>query len=489
MPWPGARVRRIALLASCFVFSRLLYWGAGVRFDASSLNEFMQYLDPVLLRERLLESLFYLHIQPPLFNAFLGVGLKLDPDSTWFFPSCFFLAGFLLYASTDALMRRMGVSPRIALSLSTAFMASPGFVLWEHFLLYEFLCAALLAATAVLVFDYAREGRPRQVALAFACVVGLAGMRSLFHWAYVALVLAGVLAARPRHWRPTLAAGLLALALVGLVYVKNYAVFGEFTACTFVDKNLWIMTAGNIGWEEKQRLVAEGRLSPLALTNRWAGLDAYPEEYATVPERFRHVPALSEAKKSNGAVNYNHIGHIAICGVYGEDARAVLRDNPRAYAAAVAMSAYRYFAPVSSPPVSPQNKAAMPWMLALYDRVLLLKAPDALRDAVPFFARGGIAPHFTLLIGLPLLVVFGSARLFRTLWLAGPRGWCSLDASTVLLAFMLFNIAVVAILGCALDFHETARYRFLTNAFYLTLAGMLLQRLVTLRRAPSNSGE
>lgn len=485
MPTLAGRVRRVALLACCFILSRLLYWGAGVRFDASSLNEFMQFLDPVLLRERLLESLVYLHIQPPLFNAFLGVGLKLDPASAWFFPACFFLAGFLLYASTDALMRRMGVSPRIAFALSTAFMASPGFVLWEHFLLYEFLCAALLAASAVLVFDYARDARPGQVALAFACVVGLAGMRSLFHWAYVALVLAGALAARPQHWRPTLAAGLVALALVGAVYVKNYAVFGQFTACTFVDKNLWIMTAGNIGWEEKTRLVAEGRLSPLALTNRWAGLDAYPEAYAVVPERFRHVPALSEAKKSNGAVNYNHIGHIAICGVYGEDARAVLRDNPRAYAAAVALSAYRYFAPVSSPPVSPQNKAAMPWMLALYDRVLLLKAPDALRDAVPFFARGGIAPHVTLLLGLPLLVAYGMARLLRALWHAGPQGWCALDAPTVLLAFMLFNIAVVAILGCALDFHETARYRFLTNAFYVTLAGMLLQRLVTLRRLPA----
>ena len=38
----------------------------------------MQYLDPLLLKSDLLKSLFYLHSQPPIFNLFLGIVLKLS---------------------------------------------------------------------------------------------------------------------------------------------------------------------------------------------------------------------------------------------------------------------------------------------------------------------------------------------------------------------------------------------------------------------------
>src|SRR5262245_61176470 len=69
--WPG----RLAL-AAAFVVVELLYRHAGVRFDVTPLDEYLQYLDPVLLRTRLLESVYYLHMQPPLFNLFLGLVLK-----------------------------------------------------------------------------------------------------------------------------------------------------------------------------------------------------------------------------------------------------------------------------------------------------------------------------------------------------------------------------------------------------------------------------
>ena len=50
---------------------------AGVRFDAHALGIYYQFIDPPLLESRLLESLFYSHGQPPLFNLFLGLVLKI----------------------------------------------------------------------------------------------------------------------------------------------------------------------------------------------------------------------------------------------------------------------------------------------------------------------------------------------------------------------------------------------------------------------------
>jgi hypothetical protein len=56
-----------------FGASRAAAYAAGVRFDSSPLAFCWQLVDPDLLRTRLLESLFYLHGQPPLFNLYLGV--------------------------------------------------------------------------------------------------------------------------------------------------------------------------------------------------------------------------------------------------------------------------------------------------------------------------------------------------------------------------------------------------------------------------------
>ena len=38
--------------------------------------------------------------------------------------------------------------------------------------------------------------------------------------------------------------------------------------------------------------------------------------------------------------------------------------------------------------------------------------------------------------------------------------------------FMCFNVLMVFALGCALDFLETARYRFMTDAFFVVLLGI-----------------
>src|SRR5216684_6256511 len=62
-----------------FALSRVLYYAAGVRFDARPIDHFFQFLDPELLKHRLLESLLYLHVQPPGFNLYVALILKLFP--------------------------------------------------------------------------------------------------------------------------------------------------------------------------------------------------------------------------------------------------------------------------------------------------------------------------------------------------------------------------------------------------------------------------
>ena len=77
----GARdVGPFIAIAAGFVISRVAYRIAGVRFDTTPLERFWQFVDPVLLQDRLVESLLHLHSQPPLFNLGLGLVLKLLGD-------------------------------------------------------------------------------------------------------------------------------------------------------------------------------------------------------------------------------------------------------------------------------------------------------------------------------------------------------------------------------------------------------------------------
>jgi hypothetical protein len=456
------------LLAGTFAFVHICYWYAGVRFDRSTLIEVMHFVDPALLRERMAESLWYLHIQPPLYNLFVGLVLKVTPESPYLFQTIHLALGFSLYACTYALQRRMGVRRGLAYGCSTFFLASPSFILWEHLLLYTLPCAALIAGASLLLLR-ALEGKDRAAWHGFFwLVLTLCGIRTMFHLGYLVVVYAG--AAIPRVSRKrVLNAGAIPLLLLVAMYAKTYVLFGQFNVCTFSPKNLWIMTVGNMNGEKKVQWVKEGKLSPLSLINRWESVEAYPPEYHRVPERFSKIPVLANVHKSTGAVNYNHYGLIAAAQLYGRDAKYALLHDPWSYAVAVSQSMYRYFIASHALPVSPHNQAHMGWMLWIYDELVYGKLPHSWVGSWRIVQLGQYPPYFVLIIALPLVFFYGVARALG--W--GPA---LSHAQRGTLAFMCFTILCVFALGCALDFLETARYRFMTDGLSLVLLGMALQQ-------------
>ena len=114
----NSNVRLLLVVFGLVILSRVGYQIAGVRFDASSLPWFWQYVDPVLLRFNLAESLWYLHSQPPAFNAFLGVVVGLFTGREALVFSIFYLfvgigllSGFvILLAERSGIIKRAGVA-------------------------------------------------------------------------------------------------------------------------------------------------------------------------------------------------------------------------------------------------------------------------------------------------------------------------------------------------------------------------------------------
>ena len=133
-----------------FVISRLIFHMVGIRFDMTPLDWYPQYIDPPLLRERLLESTYYLHSQPPLFNLFMGAVLKLFPGREAIaFGMAYRALGLALAVSMFLLMRRMRIRTAIAFPLTIAFLLSPPCILFESRLFYAYPLTTFLCVAAI----------------------------------------------------------------------------------------------------------------------------------------------------------------------------------------------------------------------------------------------------------------------------------------------------------------------------------------------------
>src|SRR5215211_1207845 len=90
-----ASVAPAVVVGFSFLLSRLVYFQAGLRFDNTPPKYYYQFIDPQLLKTRLFESIWYLHGQPPLFNALTGVLYQFFSSQSKIYQLLFLALGFV----------------------------------------------------------------------------------------------------------------------------------------------------------------------------------------------------------------------------------------------------------------------------------------------------------------------------------------------------------------------------------------------------------
>jgi 4-amino-4-deoxy-L-arabinose transferase-like glycosyltransferase len=253
-----------------FAAARLLYGYLGLRFDASTFPQFMQFIDQELLANRLLESLWYYHANPPLLNLFTGLGIKLfGPNATAVFAVCFHALGLVLAWCVYLLTARLSGS-RLAAGITSALLVfSPSFVLYENWFMYSFPTAVLLTVAAALLYRYVRSGATRWAVAFFAVLATLLLLRSLYHLAWLVAVALLLVATQWHRRKQVLIAAAVPILVVGLWYGKNLYLFGTFSSSTWFGLGLSNITTQMITREELRPLVERGELSQFALVSRY----------------------------------------------------------------------------------------------------------------------------------------------------------------------------------------------------------------------------
>lgn len=471
----------LAWVLLAFVLSRAIAHAAGVRFDARAPERVWHVLDLGMLQGRFWESLWHLHGQPPLFNAFLGAGLKgFGPHAAGFFQATYVAFGLVLAAALHRLMVRLGVGERLAAGVTIAFVVSPSAILYENWLLYTHPLAALLVLAAWAFHRLVTRPTTARSLAFFGLLVVIAGIRPLYHPVWIAAA-AGLLLLpfwhQARARRAILVGAVLPLVLLVALFSKNAFQFGTFGSSTWLGMNLARITVGELNPERKAALVATGKLSPLALHAQFQPLSAYPQ--GAWRQSATGIPVLDAPLKQNGEPNFNHQAYIGLSRQYMRDSLAVMRHAPDAYLKGVGKATAIYFRSSSDYGLLEGNRRRIDAWDRLYNTAFYgawtwrepfwSKAPlpegASVRDRL---AHDLANTGWLLLVGLPLLWAFGALAIVRRCragrWTEG-----------LTLAFVLSTVLFATAVGNLLDVGENNRFRFDVDPLHAVLFALAAQ--------------
>ncbi|NPA79904.1 MAG: hypothetical protein GXO29_02485 [Thermotogae bacterium] len=334
----------LTLTALIFLLSRAILWIIlGVRYDASSLIWAWQLLDPLWLRKDLLTSLWNMHMQPPLFNLLTAVALRFPSPSHLLAP-LFFAMGM----GTSLLLYGVGVRSGLSRPLSFAvvslvFTFNPSSFLYETWYFYTYPSLFLTVLLSYLLLRLNDGLTVRRLLPPFIALTLLTLLRSSYHLLLFPLLGGVLLWHHRRRWRIIFAVVLLTSLPTAAWYLKNFALFGNFSATSWTGMNLSRLIWNMPGWERETflKLHEEGVVSALMTVPPFSP----PETYASLLNwsGSTGVAVLDSMREpTTGSPNYNHA-------VYPKVSRILLRDNlnlvlrfPLAYLRAI-LSSLKHF--------------------------------------------------------------------------------------------------------------------------------------------------
>jgi len=262
----------------------------GVHFQAWSSETLMQSVSVRELREAPLETLWNLHVQPPLHSAIRAVFAGLHGDRPWGdlvndvdrdLYHVWALASAALAALVFAWLRKLGLPRALAAMLSLIWFLHPANLGYAT-LLDSTLLSALM--TVWIIYEVWRlSHEPRGSLVPLGCAVLLAYFtRSLYQWPFVAVIL-GSLALLKVPRRNLVAFGAVLVTVVGLYSLKQALLFGTVATSTLRGTNL----VNGIG--AKCEVAAPGQPAPR------------PPSSASV---------LLLPQKTDGSSNLNHLARL-----------------------------------------------------------------------------------------------------------------------------------------------------------------------------------
>lgn len=470
---------------------------SGQDFDARYLDYGWQLIPWDVLSSDPLRSIWYLHVQPPLWNATLGLAAWLSPigDITTV-QVVMATFGIATAAGCAELARRLGASSRASLVIGLAATLHPEVLKGAFEPTYELAVAALLAVMAVVVVGPAAEAAtrrvldPRQRMVVLAIVLTAVAMtRSLYHPVWLAVVLAAALWTY-RHRlgrRAVVAAVLIPLIVIGAWMGKNVVLFDRATVSSWFGMNLQRAVIPVLDLDDLDDMYERGLVSDVAMIGPFGKYALYAD--AVEPCRpSRTHRSLSDPMRTTDpwSPNFNYECFLPIFDQAGRDAWAVIREHPEVWLEGRLWSVRTTFAVSGTPPESGS------WLMRTLDRaysILRLDLGGVLSTrgwGTPVFGRLEAPVDFGLLL-IPMygmVIGAGMARVRRVV-----RSGETPDLPALGAVVIGWTVAFTVVVGAVAELGEQARFRTMTDPLTTVAATMMVLSWIRRKRHRRHSGE
>lgn len=462
----------------------------GVGFDTGYLNYGWQLIPWDVLTSDPFRSLWYLHVQPPGWNLFLGLPSWVSPFSDRVtVQALMFAVGLAVVVLAAILARRLGAGRRTAVAVSLIATLHPEVLKGAFEPNYELGVAALLLAVCVAVTRLDRGSRfSRSFATLAVVLTVLVMTRSLYHPILLPIVLIplGWWGRRVVTRRGVLVAVLVPLVVVGGWMTKNQVLFGHANLSSWFGMNLQRAVIPVLDLDELEAMHDEGKVSDIAMIGPFGKYELYEPVVDTCTPRHDHR-SLTEPMRTTDPVspNFNYECFLPVFDRAGDDAWAVIREHPGTWLEGRLWSLRTTVAVADRP--SDSSSVVMRGLDDVYSIVRLDYRGVLSTEGwgTPIYGRLVAPTDFgVLLVGLyGALVAIGIG--------AGIRGWRrrSMTANdwAVITAAALAGFTVIV--GAVAELGEQSRFRTAVDPLATVIVAVVVTRAIGKWRTRQSQAE
>ena len=308
----------------------------GQKFNADYLNHGWQLIPWDILSTDPVRSVFYMHIQPPLWNLLLGTTAWLSPFSDRLTLQVLMaLIGIAVVWLAAVLARRLGLSRNTAVIVALIASLHPEVFKGAFEPTYELATAALLLLTLIAVADLTHQENTRRSLFILAVAVTTTAMtRSLYHpvWAMI-IVAFGLWLMRKRiHWKTTLIVLSIPLIVMGGWMVKNEVLFGRATMSSWFGMNLQRAVIPVLDANDLDEMYANRQVSAVAMIGPFKNYDRYLDVVAPCVPKHDYRSLVEPARTTDQwSPNFNFECYLPLFDQAEKDAIAVIKEHPEVW--------------------------------------------------------------------------------------------------------------------------------------------------------------
>ncbi|MBN1356670.1 phospholipid carrier-dependent glycosyltransferase [bacterium] len=458
-------------LVCLFVCSRFFFLCTGIQFQTDPLFSWWQMLDLKLLQSDLLQSIVYLHNQPPLFNFMIGIIVKSFPQS---YPAALYLQYLLTGLLTCLILYRTALhltrSRLTGIVLACFFIFTPASILYENYASYTYPTLFLTLLSVLCLIESFNRPSGVRILVFFLSMSALTLIRTAFHPVWFLVVFIVLYQSMPASRKRILASALISIFPMVVWCGKNFVIFDIPHCSSWLGMSLCQTTLFQLDEDIRTRLVKSGSLSPISKIPPFSPLAEYENLIEQSAER--GIPAVDRKTKSYGNRNYNHRDYAIVSKIYLRDSLYVLRHHPWVLLRTMLYTSCTYFLPANDSVLlrRPVSRIAgyEKWFSRIFYGQLFRESRAAniskmtLTDLLRRYRHCG----FWLIILYPVAIAHG---IRQTL----PASQNCLERR-LLFFYLTFTLSFTSAAGICTVLYDQNRYRFLTEPLFLLLLGSFI---------------